>query len=244
MLIPLANDGLLLWESMRRCPEGLSAALVSSQEARDTLIKFASVLDIVEKPEIAVTEEILPIEQQADEWFSSPQFEHILIRCARPAVQPKQLAVSAKPLLVKDGNLILLTSPPILGERISRVLLEECGGSAELAGRLRQAEDAFFKGGAGVEIAGAAWDSGGVRAAFEEQGFVVNTETLDQGEERLINEKDLASWFDTDHSRWGAFMGGNLEKSDFSAIREALTIRIQKGPVLWRWKSLFLTAKK
>jgi hypothetical protein len=39
-------------------------------------------------------------------------------------------------------------------------------------------------------------------------------------------------------------MAKNLEKSVFSKIEEALSLRIAKGPVLWRWKSILLIAVK
>ncbi|MDR1057920.1 MAG: AAA family ATPase, partial [Treponema sp.] len=41
ILIPAANDGLLLWESLRRAPEGLSAALVDSEAAKEALLRYA-----------------------------------------------------------------------------------------------------------------------------------------------------------------------------------------------------------
>jgi len=37
-------------------------------------------------------------------------------------------------------------------------------------------------------------------------------------------------------------MEKTLEKGDFSAIKDALGLRISKGPVLWRWKSLCISA--
>jgi len=49
VLIPFANDGLLLWERLRRCPEGLTAALVNSEAAREALLRYTAVLDETEK---------------------------------------------------------------------------------------------------------------------------------------------------------------------------------------------------
>ncbi|MDR1908672.1 MAG: AAA family ATPase, partial [Spirochaetaceae bacterium] len=54
ILLPSAGDGLLLWECMRRAPEGLCAALVETEAARDALLRFAGVLDEVERPLIAL----------------------------------------------------------------------------------------------------------------------------------------------------------------------------------------------
>jgi len=243
ILIPLANDGLLLWESLRRCPEGLTAALVNSAAARDALLQYAAALgegspiEETEKPQIAVTEEILPGVKKCEEWFSCAQFDHIIIRAVRLSAEPETLAAAAKPLLAKSGNIVLLTSPPSLGERLSRILSVECG-QKDLASVLEKAEKEFFK-----DLTGSGfWDSKELAASFEKLGFTVNIEELDQKEERLIVEKDLASWFDTSRSRWGSFMYEKLKESCFRAVEETLRARIEKGPVLWRWKSVCLSA--
>jgi putative ATPase len=237
VLIPFAADGLLLWESLRRCPEGLTAALVNNAAAADALLRYAAVLDDMEKPLIAVNEEILPTVQQCEEWFSCSIFDHILLRSVRLPLPPALLASASLPLLSKKGKFILLSSPPRLGERISRILENECG-SGELALKLKQAEEIFFKNTNIAEF----WDENEIITAFKEQGYTVKIQTIDQKEERLITEKDISSWFNVDQSRWGAFMVENLEKNDFFAAENALRIRISKGPLLWRWKSVCFQA--
>jgi len=238
-LIPFANDGLLLWESLRRSPEGLTAALVTNDTAKEALLRYASTLDEIEKPQIAVTNDkspadSLPSPKQCEEWFSCAQFDHILIRAARLNSNPDQLACGAKPLLAKNGSLVLLCSPPNLGDRISRILLQECD-SPLLSEKLEKAEELFFK-----EASHGLIREDDIKTAFERQGFTVTMNIIDREEERLITEKDLAVWFNTEESRWGSFMVKNLDKTDFSSIEEALRSRILKGPVLWRYKSICL----
>ncbi|MCL2759687.1 MAG: AAA family ATPase [Treponema sp.] len=235
-LIPLANDGLLLWESLRRSPEGLSAALVNNASAGDALMQYTSVLDETEKPKIAVSEKILPDPEKCGEWFSCSKFDNILLRTVRLNEDLVSLACAAKELLVNNGNFVLLCSPPRMGERISRILAQECG-SAELALKLEQAEEIFFKN---TEF----WEVDSLTSVFKEQSFTASVQILDQKEERLITEKDLGAWFNTDQSRWGSFMAKNLEKADFSAMEDLLRLRINKGPILWRWKSVCLLARK
>jgi putative ATPase len=269
ILIPLANDGLLLWASLRRCPEGLSAALVNSETTRSALLRFATTvaldkaMDQIEQPEIAVLEDgLLPSPQQADEWFSSPFFDHILIREPRFHIKPEKntteshdltaafslLATGAHALLENGGSLVMLCSPPLLGERISRILREECCGfihDPSLAEKLRQAEEAFFsmsphKDGSSEWN----WDATALSRAVESAGFTVRIETIEQKEDRLIGSKDIDAWFNREKSRWGAFMGKTLDSSDFSHIEEALRQRFQTGPLSWKWKSLLVFAKK
>jgi putative ATPase len=237
VLIPLANDGLLLWESLRRCPEGLTAALVNSPAAGEALQRYAAVLDEADKPLLAVTQEILPSVQQSEEWFSCSKFDNVLIRSPRLTVEPALLAAAAKPLLSKNGCLVLLYSPPRLGMRISRLLSDE-GVRQDLSASLEKAEDAFFRNTKGAGL----WDSIDIEKKKKKEEFSVNIRIVDQKEERLISEKDIASWFNTDKSRWGAFMSQNLKKTDYSAIEEAVRQRIVKGPVLWKWQSICFKA--
>jgi putative ATPase len=154
------------------------------------------------------------------------------MRSPRLPVEPALLAALAKPLLSKNGCLVLLYSPPRLGMRISRLLSEDCRRQ-ELIAELEQAEDAFFQNITGAGL----WDQNDTEIALQKEGFSVNVSIIDQKEERLITEKDIASWFNTEQSRWGAFMSQNLKKTDFMDVKETIRQRIAKGPVLWSWQS-------
>ncbi|MCL2721929.1 MAG: AAA family ATPase [Treponema sp.] len=242
ILIPQANDGLLLWESLRRCPEGLTAALVSGEAAADVLLRYAAALDETEKPQLAASVEILPKPSQCEKWFSCSQFDHILFRSPRLSIEPFLAASAVKPLLAKNGSFILLSSPPYLGQRLSQILDVECG-KKELSLNLHNAEELFFSNTDNSAFSAfGLWKENDLINAFEKQGFTVTTQTIEQKEERLITEKDLSAWFDTEKSRWGSFIVKNLEKSEFTAIEETLRQRISKGPVLWRWKSICFKA--
>jgi len=250
VLIPLANDGLLLWESLRRCPEGLSAALVGSDAAREALCRYASALDQIEQPEVAVLENgLLPAPGQAELWFSAPRFDRIFIRepgrllfAKTAGTDPEAafggVAEQAKALLDKGGGLVMLLSPPVLGQRISCLLADECGCGKQLADLLREAEDAFF-----ARPESWNWNDSHLRPPFESLGFKVKIETIDQKEERLVGAKDIDAWFDRKNSRWGAFIGKTLDSGSFDRIEQSLRQRIQAGPLVWKWKSLLFSGK-
>ncbi|MCL2410893.1 MAG: recombinase RarA, partial [Treponema sp.] len=238
ILIPLANDGLLLWESLRRCPEGLTAALVDTQAAREALLRYSAVLDETEKPLIAVTENTLPAAGQCEEWFDCAEFEHILIRAPRLNTGLSALAASAKPLLSKNGSFVLLSSPPHLGERISRIL-KNLSNSEQLISKLADTEEEFFKNLSGQGI----WNEDELASAFEKEGFSIELSIIEQNEERLIGEKDISTWFNIEKSRWGSFISEKLKESEFNAVKQALLTQIANGPLVWRWKTICFKAK-
>ena len=276
VLIPMADDGLLLWESLRRCPEGLTAALVGSDAARGALLQawpqnsphcgrckteshsgpgcYPGGIADIEGPEIAVSPEPLPSPEQAGEWFSAPVFDRILLRepwkRGFPKPNPKGKAESlapveafsglaslVAPLLSPTGSLVMLCSPPILGQRISAIIADN-NDESKLADNIRQAEDDFFQ-----ETDFLNWNGETIVGAFESRGFDVRASVMDQTEERLIGARDIGAWFDREKSRWGVFMGKALAQEDFSRAEEVLRARIQAGPIPWKWKSLLLVAR-
>jgi putative ATPase len=245
VLVPLANDGLLLWESLRRCPEGLTAGIVNSQAAGEALLQYTTALtanaafDEADKPLIAVSDELLPSVEQSRQWFSCSEFDHIMLRLNRLNFEPEKLSSLSKALLTDNGGLVLLFSPPRLGERLSRILAEECGQSG-LSAVLEKEEEAFLKN----LKSGGFWDTADIEEVFKNEGFSVKLQIIDQKEDRLITEKDISSWFDSGQSRWGSFMSQNLKKDDYFEIEQVIRQRIGKGPLLWRWKSVLLHIKK
>ncbi|MDR1030927.1 MAG: AAA family ATPase [Treponema sp.] len=248
LLIPAANDGLLLWESLRRTPEGLSAALVDSTAARETLLRYAASLDKLEQPVIAVfSGGSLPSPEAGEALFSCASFDHILAR--KPwrkgagAEVFRGFAEGARLLLVPGGDLVILQSPPLLGERISRIVQE--AGDEALGAKLEAAEAAFFayRDEAGdIGSARWTWDGDTLEHAFRDAGFKTSLCVVDQQEDRLLTARDLSLWFDTEKSPWGAFIARALGDATFARLRETLHDQISRGPLVWRWKSLLLTA--
>ena len=149
VLIPGANDGLLLWESLRRAPEGFTAALVDTETARDALFRYAASLDVVERPEIALFPGgKLPGLEEAETLFSAHIFDRIFARelWRREAGFSvfHRFAENAWKLLAPRGIAVILQSPPVLGERISRILEDECAAPGDMTIPLKSAEEAFF----------------------------------------------------------------------------------------------------
>jgi putative ATPase len=246
VLIPAANDGLLLWESLRRSPEGLSAALVDAEAARDALLRFAGILDGPEQPLIAV-KTALPGPEEARELFDTPEFDKILCReiwrrgfgGETSARAFAGFAEKCHALLGPGGRAVILQSPPRLGQRLSALAAGLSPDAAGAAEKLAAAENAFY-----AEDAWWSWKETDLAAAFSAAGFTAAVETVDQSEERLLSDRDLAAWFDRGRSSWGKFTGALLGTNDFSALYEMLSARAKQGPVSWRWQSLLLTAKK
>ena len=268
VLVAAANDGILLWESLRRTPEGLAAALVDSPGAREALLRFSVTLDESEQPLVGVTSGgMLPSPEEAEEFFSCKTFDHIIARepWRRTGAGPEifnSFAVAAAKLLTPGGDVSVIQSPPRLGERISRILREECAASPSpgetddkadvvskadavtLSEKLALAEEEFFGSGAPRNNSAGrwSWDADVLEKSFNHAGYTVSITLLDQQEERLITAKDLSLWFEPEKSTWGAFIAKALGKENFRKIHILIENRAKEGPIMWKWKSLLVKA--
>ncbi len=249
VLIPNANDGLLLWECLRRCPEGLVAGLVDSDSALSALMAYASILDEVERPGAAVFPPVtLPAPEQCEEWFSSPEFDYIIARepWRKGFGEDSALSVFREYALaagILSKNMVLLQTPPRMGEKISRIIRDECGAPEELVKNLENQEEAFFNLQAGEkQNLRWTWEPADLEKAFGDAGFSASMTILDQKEERLITGRDTGLWFNKEKSSWGAFMSSHLKENDFNTIQQLLIDRANLGPITWKWKSLLLKA--
>ena len=250
ILVAAANDGLLLWEALRRVPEGLAAALVDNAAARETLLRFAAVMDETEQPLIAVQEgRPLPSPQEADAWFDCHSFDHILAREPwrrgfgedDPETAFAACAEAARLLLAGGGDVVLLQSPPKQGERISRILGEDANNAGPVSA-LAEAEEAFFQDPGTAGAGRWTWDGETLERSFTAAGFQVSLTRLEQSEERLLTERDMALWFDPARSSWGKFMRKHLGEKNFRSLSGMLREKARQGPVLWKWQSLLLKA--
>ncbi|MDR3302869.1 MAG: AAA family ATPase [Treponema sp.] len=249
VLISAANDGLLLWESLRRTPEGLTAALVDHEAARAALLRYAASLDETERPVIAVYPSgALPEPEEAERLVSCRTFDHIFARepwrraNGVTASHFRSFAEMSRKLLREGGDVVILQSPPLLGERISRILRDECDAPASLTTKLAESEYRFFNEAPRAD-SGLAWDEETLATSFSDVGFATSITTLEQKEDRLVTLRDLNAWFDREQSSWGAFIADALGDECFLEARTMLHERIKQGPLVWQWKSLLLTAK-
>jgi putative ATPase len=246
ILIPNADDGLLLWEALRRAPEGLVAALVSSEAAKNALLSYSAAinggasLDESEQALFAVGSR-LPPPEEASRAFSCRSFDYLFARepfkGGATSAAFASFATAANALLAPRGAIVLLQSPPASGERISRILKTECGADAALFTALAEAEQTFFAGNERLS-----WTAETLKASFSAAGFTVASSAIDQKEDRLITNRDIALWFDREKSSWGAFIADAIGSAAFSTARSLLHNRAQQGPLDWRWKSVLLTA--
>lgn len=247
VLIGNADDGLLLWETMRRVPEGLACACVKSEPARAALLGYASTLEEIERPLI----HIFPSggifsKEEALRVFSCDEFDCVIAREPWREGGDSGLfasfAEASYELLTPEGKAVLLQSPPSMGEKISRILKTAYKDmDFEKIDALEIAEHEFFKENTSEKVS---WTQETLENAFRNAGFSLTIREIDQKEERLLTEKDVSLWFDQEKSSWGRFIAQKIGDEAFLAAKSLILELAKRAPLEWRWKSLLLSAEK
>lgn len=227
LLVAPADDGLLVWEAVRRAPEGLTAGWCKSDRGKAVLEQYASTLDELDRPILSTT---------LDE-LEGP-FDCALSRDpASTADGIAEFAASAAPLLAAGGRLVLSARIPSRGMRLSR-LLDEGDPLREAA---KEAEDALY-GDSSSELF--AWDERTLASRLEAEGFDVTAETKGIRETRGVSREDIDRWMNAGSSAYGAAIASALGTVRAASFAEALKRLASRGPVGWEYEIAYVTARK
>ena len=248
-----ADDGILLWEALRRVPEGGVAGLVASSGTLDILRHYAEQLEEVERPLLfqETPEEYLATLEGGSDPVSNPdyrpdRFEFVIGRNYTSRIADKQAALqSLYRLLAPDGRLLLAEAVPLRAQRLSDLIAHTRGSlSPKLSEALVEIERQLY-GERRSELL--AWDipdlEGGARAAgFSE----VETEQQTINEQRYIRSADIQRWLSPQQS--GATLGAYLAHNYPAETAEQLIAELQQilsnQTVEWHTTVCFLHARR
>ncbi len=255
-----ADDGILLWEALRRVPEGGVTGMVNSSEKIDILRHYASQLEQVEQPnlfqgtpgdfleQIQETktkpktgyERIAPLPDTPD------QFEYIIGRnyTSRTTHKAEALAPLA-PLLVEGGTLLLAEAVPIRAQRLSQ-LLEQSGAALpkKLQQVLLEVENKLYSSRKSEMLA---WDVPDLEDGAKAAGLKLHAiETEEIKEQRYIRAADIQRWLaktDTDETL-GAYLHSTYSSGTAEQLISELQRELSERTVEWHSTICFLTARR
>lgn len=268
ILVSNADEGILLWEALRRAPEGLAAGIVQSEQSRQTLLHFAKqglahMEDEVLPQLMVLPEGDLPEVDAAEQNFATDKFELILARdlFRRPwphttmAERMEVFAKYARSLLEDGGQLALIGSPPRQGQRIASLISGELQRLQGLEGMLEgingdRTDGSLQKLIEDLQAAeqhfwdaySQAWAGEALAEALNRAGFALQSQTLKRSEERLISEADIRPWFDMGKSSWGKHIGIELGAEKMAMIHRLMNHIVKQGPLTWEWEAIVIHA--
>jgi putative ATPase len=224
VLVLDAREGYLVWEALRRCPEGTVAAAARDEGEAELMRQYASTLPEIERPLVAA----LPIEglsaaaatvaASLEAAFGFSAFDLVVARdilVGRGAPPPGALLKSLASAL-PGARLVVAQSLPRESGRLAEVFASSLG--PELARELGQFEDWFFARADLVAL-------GPVRAELEasigESGLAIRLDTERATYPRFVSRPEIDAWL-SPSSAYGAALAERLGEASASRIASSL----------------------
>lgn len=258
-----ADDALLLFDIMRKTPEGITCGACRTRGGIELLSQYASTLGTLDKPLLA------PIESGGSPFaggsfrrtlasFGDIPFDRLFLRDCCASVQDIRAAAAAfadafwgskktgrdiafseedvpakdaQPLLAPGALIVLSQRIPGGGQHISALVRDFAPeGMGATLDKMALAEKEFF---ADRENPLFAWDAEAMKRLFEEAGLSVSMESRMLVEKRRITDAEIARWFSTSSSAYGAKMAEALGAEESQRIAQVLAEAAKKTLFTW-----------
>ena len=177
-----ADDGLLLWEALRRAPEGGVSGIVENEETRRRLERYAEALELTERPVLYEG----GIEGREN-------YDRIVGRnTSIRECDKRPLLGKIYPLPAEGGRVVLAETVPKRSCRLSS-LPEIADLPAESKEILRKAEMELYNPDGNPLLQ---WEAEDFRPPAKEIGFRrIEIEAVEMKETRQLREADFVRWF-------------------------------------------------
>jgi putative ATPase len=255
LLLDLAGgDGLLVWEALRRAPEGGVWALTRDDREAELVRARAQALPELERPHVLAGPPAKLPELLAQAGAAEVRFDAIVGRRALAREPDKAAVLRRLAGLLRPGGKLSLAEPlPARGTRLS-ALLDLAGVPEELRRRLGSAEDKIYRN---PEDPLTAWDREEWLAAAGGAGLeVTGAETACFPSRRRIRPEDLERWLAIEPSRparsrrgeaqasYGGQLARALSSEELQRLGELCGEQLAGREVEWTTVYLFLSASR
>jgi putative ATPase len=219
VLVLNAREGYLVWEALRRCPEGTVAAAARTGEEAELISHYAATLPELERPLVAV----LPVESMdkstVEAAFGFSQFDlavgrDIFDACRTPGLEPSDLLRLLSQAL-PGAALAFVQNLPREGGRLSEIFSVELG--PELAEKLRDFELWFY---ARTDLPALGPERVSLEASLRESGLDPQIEIRRDGYPRSFSRAEIDSWL-SPTSTYGRALAERLPESEVARIASA-----------------------
>ena len=241
---------VLLWEAVRRTPEGSVYNLPADARAADICRHQAASLPEERRPlELPFDEDLSPAEAVTEDKIagrlpSGLLFEKIIARDPLTRHPDRRAFFErALPLLAPGGQIRLCQIVPSEAQRLSDLAelapLKE--SAPNLAAALSEAEERLYGNSENPLVN---WNAENLQDAAASAGLEVSLSRKYITETRTIGPGDLDSWLNPDGAGYGKYLSENLPEEDFSSLCGTIRERLSGRSVSWRLSYIFISAVK
>lgn len=211
-----AGTGLLLWEAVRRAPEGHAWACAADETASAALAELARGLPELRRPRVVIGG-LAALAEEADR--EGLRFDRIVGRDAlgERAGWP-EAARALRGLLAERGRLVLVVAQPARAQRLVEVTARATDAlDPGLRDAWRAAEEAIY-----AEIAAEDADVEALAAALSEAGLSARSELLSLGGELRVEAGMVERWLASTPGSWLSRLGAHLPPGDAAEVAAAV----------------------
>jgi putative ATPase len=247
-----AGSGLLLWEALRRVPEGGVLGIVWKGEQAAELKVRAEQLKEVERPVIVHRrgwQDLLDLVRVIGEASGADlRFEGVVGRNALNPFsfeQRVEILAGIRKLLAPTGMVSLAEIIPSQSTRPSSFLdLSSLGG--ELSSRLQEREEFIYNNPDDHRVN---WKHQELLTAFKEADLEVKENNLEKVEiKRLISAADIEGWFAAAQAGrppgYGSFLAAVFSRGELKRIKRLFEKQLSGRTVTWLRVNLYVAAGK
>lgn len=247
-----AGSGLLLWEALRRVPEGGILSIAWKREQAAELKARAEQLKEVERPVIVHRrggQDLLDLARViGEESGADLRFEGVVGKNALNPFSFKQrveILAGIRKLLAPKGMVSLVEIIPSQSTRASSFLdLSSLGG--ELRSRLQEREEFIYNN---PDDARVNWGRRELLDVFRQAGLEVKSDSPEKVEiKRLISKADIEGWFvETEASRspgYGSVLAAEFSREELKRIKKLFEEQLCGRTVTWIRVNIYITAEK
>jgi putative ATPase len=248
-----ADDGLLLWEALRSCPEGFVCGVCAGQKSLASLEQYGGTLDLVDRPVLAAVENFEDARGIGKDGFDFPSvldgapFDRILFRNILNGNVDRfaraLFAALRQGRIAHNGRIAIAENIPSSGQRLAR-FLEQSGDAANeraLTQKFAAAENSYAaqnaKGGAETlrnELFTACCQCAKESLGdAEAQKTALTFDTLCINERRVFTQSEISRWF-SQQSSYGAFIRKEMGDEDAERAAELFYTAAKQGAVFER----------
>ena len=214
LLVLDAREGYLVWEALRRCPEGTIAAAARNDEEARLIEHYASTLPELERPLAAV----LPISDLSpgalESAFGFSRFDRAV---GRNILSSYGLDLGIFAQALPGAVLTLAEVMPREGGRISELFAGPLG--PELAARLAAFEADFYSR---TDLASLGAGREATEAALKAGGFDIDLASRRDTYPRRLSTPEVESWLSA-ASPYGAALAERFSPVETSRIAESIS---------------------
>ncbi len=231
-----ADNGLLLWELLRKSAEGIVCGACRTKNGQQILEKYAQTIDDLEKPIFA---------HSFDDVFSSVkyffenqiEFDKIFLCDPFSSVEMAQNfadSLSKIDFLQTFPTVIFSQRIPKNGQRLSELVQKQifCGivpkSFEDDFKKIQKSENEFFENEKLFS-----WDGKSLADIFEQRGFFVTHAAQDFTEKRKITPTEIERWFDAEKSAYACALRDGAGKDALLFFKNVLLEKCADRLFLW-----------